>query len=362
MTDRENDDAYFDNLVRVFQINQNNPNILLKLAEVLLTKNEHERAENLAKHGLEIVQSITQKEEKNQDIKLLHSNLLVLLGKIVHSKEDYNKAFKYYDEAVSVCDSNSVAIHYLGVMNLYLKNYNEAEKNFEKVLSLTKVEQDQMSEYLTVNVETMKILAQTKARMFKREEAIALLDKILENNKYDIECYLLTAHLTEQYDYEKAIKCYLKAIELLEKETQKSRGSKNEYTEEDYVNPIYYNNLAVLYMKMEQRDEANECLAKAREALINVQKLSPESMRLKAISVTMNFNEACQFEALGNIGEATNIYKHIINSQKREEPHYVDAYLRLAILAKQRGGIAKAIEYAEKAVRYQIDKKPIVPH
>jgi tetratricopeptide (TPR) repeat protein len=154
----------------------------------------------------------------------------------------------------------------------------------------------------------------------------------------------------------------LKAIELLESETQIIREGKSEYLEEDYVNPIYYINLAVLYMKIEGKDEANEYLAKAHEALQNVQKLSPESMRLKAISVTLNFNEACQFEALGNIGEATNIYKHIINIQKREEPHYVDAYLRLAILAKQRGGIAKAIEYTEKAIRYQIDKKPVVPH
>jgi tetratricopeptide (TPR) repeat protein len=212
MTDSDNDDFYFGNLTKVFQVNQNNPNILLKLGEVLLIKQEPERAENLAKHGLEIIQSITQKDEKNQDMKLLHSNLLVLLGKIVHSKEDYNKAFKFYDEAVSICDSNPVAIHYLGVMNLHLRNYAEAEKNFEKVLTLTKVEKDQMSEYSTVNVETMKILAQTKAKMFKREEAIDLLDTILESNKCDTECYLLTAHLTEQYDYEKAIKCYLKAI------------------------------------------------------------------------------------------------------------------------------------------------------
>lgn len=360
MIESSGGDEYFKHITDVFKLNPNNPNILLVMGETYFHKDELERAENLAKRGLQIVEGITKKDDSKKDMKVLHSNLLVLLGKIMHVKEDYNKAFKYYEEAVNNCDDNPIAIHYLGTMNLYLRNYNEAEKNFERALKLTKVDKANLSERSALNVETMRILAQTKVRMFKREEAIKLLDTILENNREDIEAYLEAAHLTEQYDYDKAIHYYTKALEFLEKKTMKIRDQKkeNELTEDDYVNPIYYNNLAVLYMKQEKRDEAGKTLQKARDNLKTIRKMQPQSVRLKSISLTLYFNEACQFEAIGNLGEATNIYKYII----KEEPYYVDAYLRLAILAKQRGGTSKAIEYAEKAVRSQLDRKPVIPY
>lgn len=360
MVDNGSDSSYFENLTRVFQKNQNNPNILLALGETYLQKDELERAENLAKRGLQIVESMTKKDETRKDMRLLHSNLLVLLGKILHSKEDFNKAFKYYDDAVNICDTNPVALHYLGTMNLHLRNYVEAEKNFEKVLKLTKVDKDSMSERNAINADTMKILAQTKARMFKREEAIELLDTILENNRSDIDAYLEAAHLTEQHDYDKAINYYTKALKFLEKKKDDVRAQKQEkdLAEDDFVNPIYYNNLAVLYMKKEKKDEAYEMIGKARETLKTIRKILPQSTRLKAISMTLYFNEACHFESIGAIGDATNIYKYII----KEEPYYVDAYLRLAILAKNRGGLSKAVEYAEKAARYQVDQKPVIPY
>jgi tetratricopeptide (TPR) repeat protein len=245
-------------------------------------------------------------------------------------------------------------------MYLHLRKYEEAEKHFYQTLKLTKVDKESSSERNTLNIETMRLLAQTKARMFKREEAIELLDTILENDRGDIESYLQAAHLTEQFDYDKAIEYYTKALDFLEVKMKKVQEGKPEaeLTEDDFVNPIYYNNVAVLYMKKEQREEANKMVTKARETLKKLRKNNPQSIRLKSISITLYFNEACQFEATGGIGEATNIYKYII----QEVPYYVDAYLRLAVLAKQRGGLAKAIEYAEKAARYQLDKKPVIPY
>lgn len=358
MTDPNTSEDTIKNLCRAYQGQPNNPNILWRLGEVYLLKGEFERAENLAKRGLKVLEGATKKADT--DLKLLQSNLLVLVGKVRHLRQDYNGAFKQYEDAVTACDTNAIAIHYLGTMYLHLRNYIEAERLFEQVLGLTKLDKEALSEHSAVNVETMRILAQTKARMFKRDEAIKLLDTILENDRTDVESYLEAAHLTEQYDYDKAINYYTKAIVILEKSTEEARSKKEEqkYTEEDFINPIYYNNLAVLYMKREKRDDANKMITKAKETLKAIRKFMPQSVRLKSVSITLYFNEACQYEAMGAIGEATNIYKYII----KEEPYYVDAYLRLAILAKKRGGFAKAEEYAQKAARSQLDKKPVIPY
>ena len=360
MTDKENEEEYFLNLTKSFQLNQNSPGILLTLGEVLLKKGEYGRAENLANRSLEIIENMSKKDETKKEMRVLKSNLLILLGKIEHSKEEFNKAFKFYGEAVNTYNKNVVGLHYLGTMNLHLRNYQEAEKNFENVLKLTKVDKDKQSKDKPLNIETMKILAQTKARMFKREEAIKLLDLILENDRTDIESYLLAAYLTEQNNYLKALTYYRRAVMLLEEKFKEVSSEKEEkdLKEEDYVNPVYYNNIAVLYMKLEKIEEAHKVLLTARETLNSLRKLSPNSTRLKSISLILHFNEACQLETLGEVGQATNIYKYII----KEEPYYVDAYLRLAILAKQRGSIAKAVEYGEKAVTHQIDKKPVVPY
>jgi len=360
MVDLDRDYTYFDSLKKVFKMNTQNPNILLSLAEAYLQKGEFERAENLAQHALQLLENIMKKDDTRRDMHLLNSNLLVLKGKVQHIKEDYNKALKFYQDATNACDSNPIAQHYLGTINLHFRNYTEAEKILEKTLKLTRVEKESSSERNAVNVETMRILAQVKARMFKRDEAINLYDTILENDRSDVESFLQAAHLTEQYDYEKAINYYTKAIEFLEAKSSNIREEKQDkdLVEEDFVNPIYYNNIAVLHMKRDKREEADKMIRKARETLKLIRKLQPQSVRLKSISITLYFNEACQFEAVGAIGEATNIYKYII----KEEPYYVDAYLRLAILAKQRGGHAKAVEYAEKAARYQLDKKPVIPY
>lgn len=359
MIESNEDSAAYEHLITAFKINSNNPNTLLMLGEVYLQRRDFHRAENCASRGLRIIDGISKAEENHIDLKFLHSNLLVLAGKILHANDDFNRAFKYYEDASKICENNSVALHYLAVVYLHLRNYKEAEKLFEKVLALTKAEQISNNEKRIPNVETMKILAITKARMYKRHEALKLLDIVLENDRTDYDSYLEAAHLIEEYDHEKGIEHYTSAIELIEKHLNEANKDKTEaeMIETDYISPIYYNNLAVLYLKTDNIEKGEEYLEKAKSILNNIRKSNPNSLRLKAMSLSFNFNEACKFESQGKIGEATMIYKYII----KEEPYYVDAYLRLALLAKQRGSFGKAIEYAEKAAKYQIDKKPIIP-
>ena len=180
----------------------------------------------------------------------------------------------------------------------------------------------------------------------------------LRNNRKDVDVYLEAARLTERYDYDKAIEYYTKALEIIEEQMENQDKREQKLTENDFINPVYYNNLAVLYIMKNKREKASEMLVKARDILNKIRKIKPSSIRLKSISITLFFNEALQLETLGNIGEATNLYKYII----KQEPNYTDAYLRLAILASQRGSHPKAIEYAEKASKYQLDENSSVPN
>lgn len=360
MTDQDNEEEYFSNLEKSFEANKNSPGVLLSLGEVYLRKGDLERSENLANRALEIVDNLNYKGDTKKELKSLKSNLLVLLGKIVHSRKDYKKAFKYYEDAVNHQENNSIALHYYGTMHLHLRNYKDAEKSFEKVLKLTEVDSDKQTEFKPLNIETMKILAQTKVRMMKRDEAIALLDTILKNDRNDIEAYLLAAYLNEQKNFPKALDCYIRAIKILEADFENLKKTKEEkdLTEEDYVNPIFYNNLAVLHMKLNEGSKAKTVLIKARDVLKKLRANDKEDIKYKSIALVLSFNEACYYESTGKIGTATNIYKKIIE----DEPSYVDAYLRLAILAKQRGDKSKAIKYGELAVNKQSDKKPVVPY
>ena len=126
--DNSNGPDYFQTLVKIFNINPNNPNICWVMGEIFLHREEFEKAENLANRGLLMIENLVNREVACRDLKYLQSNLLLLQGKLLHVRDEYSKAFKYYDDAVNAWDSNPVALHYLGTINMHLKNFAEAEK------------------------------------------------------------------------------------------------------------------------------------------------------------------------------------------------------------------------------------------
>lgn len=54
------------------------------------------------------------------------------------------------------------------------------------------------------------------------------------------------------------------------------------------------------------------------------------------------------------MGEATEIFKALT----KEEPSYIDAYVRLAYLAKKRGDLNRALQYVDNAMSNAIHKPP----
>ena len=64
---------------------------------------------------------------------------------------------------------------------------------------------------------------------------------------------------------------------------------------------------------------------------------------MRAIRLTIRFNQAWLLEQQKKIADATELYKSILT----EEPTYTDANLRLAILAKQRGDTKRSLDYTD---------------
>ena len=98
------------------------------------------------------------------------------------------------------------------------------------------------------------------------------------------------------------------------------------------IPPELLNNLGVLKLQ-ENRDE--DAMAHFEEGLKNcntlLEKGNAEDKRLQALRLTMKFNLACCYDKASRIGEASEMFKEIIEL----EPSYTDAYMKLAYLAKR---------------------------
>ena len=99
-------------------------------------------------------------------------------------------------------------------------------------------------------------------------------------------------------------------------------------------------------MEVGKKEEAQDAYTKAIKNCKAILKIKGgEDNRLKAICLTAKFNLAVWYENHNKYGEASELYKQII----AEEPAYIDAYLRLGYLARNRGNFKRALEYVESA-------------
>lgn len=101
-----------------------------------------------------------------------------------------------------------------------------------------------------------------------------------------------------------------------------------------------------------------------KEALRNIDRLiklekkidenSEENKKLEAIKISTLFNIAFWYETDHQYDKASSRYKEI----KDKHPDYIDAFLRLAYLARMRGNINRAFYWIEEATKSRA-KAPI---
>lgn len=247
----------------------------------------------------------------------------------------------------------------LGQMYIHRSDLDNASQCFEKVL---KVHQG--------NYETMKILGSLYAQSnnpTKKDQAKTYLKKVTEQCPADVEAWIELAQILEQTDLQGALSAYTTAMEILKDKVQVD------------VPPEILNNVAALHFRLGNLNEGiyfnsviffliiYKCLLISLFSFsinfikaTNYYMQSTERCKLDApndehyygsINVTINYNLARLYEALYYFDKAEKIYKDIL----REHPNYIDCYLRLGCMARDRGQIYDASDWFKEALQVDQD-------
>ncbi|KAK3734151.1 hypothetical protein QZH41_017122 [Actinostola sp. cb2023] len=245
-------------------------------------------------------------------------------------KGDFDQAFQYYYQATQFASPNFILPYFgLGQMYIARRDSNNASQCFVKVLKA-----------MTGNYETMKILGSLYSQstdLDKREDARDHLRKVTEQYPDDVEAWIELAGILEQSDVQAALEAYGTSSNLLKEKVQAD------------VPPEILNNVGALHFRLGNLKEAKRFYESALER--SKQESHNDEGYYNAISVTTNYNLARLYEAMCEIEKAEQLYKSIL----REHPNYVDCYLRLGCMARNRGQIYEASDWFKEALQINQD-------
>jgi RNA polymerase-associated protein CTR9 len=306
-------------LSKAYTIDPTNPMVLNHLANHFFFKKDYVKVQHLALHAFH-----------NTENEAMRAESCYQMARAYHAQNDFDQAFQYYYQSTQFAPNNFVLPHYgLGQMYIYRGDSENAAQCFEKVL---KVQPN--------NYETMKILGSLYANsssQSKRDTAKNHLKKVTEQVPDDVEAWIELAQILEQNDLQGSLAAYGQATQIL---TEKVGAD---------VPPEILNNVAALHYRMANLPEAKNKLEQALERA----KLETEhdSQYYDSISVTMNYNLARLFEEMCEFDKADKLYKDIL----KEHPNYVDCYLRIGCMARDKGLIFVASDYFKDAQKINMN-------
>ena len=156
--------------------------------------------------------------------------------------------------------------------------------------------------------------------------------QVTEQFPDDVEAWIELAGILQYFDFNGALNAYSMASSIF-KENIKLQ-----------VPPEIINNMAALYHKLDQLDSARDnyklALSRCKQE---------EDSYYNTLSVTLSYNLARLYEALHRTDKAESLYKIIY----KEHPNYIDCYLRLGCMARDREQIFEASHWFKEAL--QID-------
>lgn len=182
----------------------------------------------------------------------------------------------------------------------------------------------------------MKILGSlyaTSSSQSKRDVAKAHLKKVTEQFPDDIEAWIELAQILEQNDLQGSLQAYATATQILKEKVRED------------IPPEILNNVAALHYRMENLDEARAKLEQAMERA--KAEAEHDSQYYDSIAVTMKYNMARLNEAMCSFDVADKLYKDIL----KEHPNYIDCYLRLGCMARDKGLIFVASDFFKDALK-----------
>ncbi|KAI4376503.1 hypothetical protein MLD38_014256 [Melastoma candidum] len=276
------------------------------------------------------------------------------LARSYHSKGDYEKAGLYYMASVKEINKPHAFIfpyYGLGQVQMKLGDYRSALLNFEKVL-----------EVYPDNSETLTVVGHIYVQLGQVEKGQDLLRKATKVDSRDAQAYLDLGDLLISTDINAALDAFKTARTLLKKDGQEV--------------PIeLLNNIGVIYFEQGELELAEESFKEAvgdgiwssfingkvnygtvdASAAPRLYKDMQIFTRLEKDGINLDlpwnkvsplFNLARLLEESHKSNIASLFYQFIIFKY----PDYIDAYLRLAAMAKARNNIQLSIELVNDAL------------
>ncbi|GAV72784.1 TPR_1 domain-containing protein/TPR_11 domain-containing protein/TPR_12 domain-containing protein [Cephalotus follicularis] len=283
------------------------------------------------------------------------------LARSYHSKGDYEKAGMYYVQSVKeITKPHEFVFPYYGLGQVQLKmgDFSKALTNFEKVL-----------EFYPDNCETLKILGHIYVQLGQIDKGQEFMRKAIKIDPRDAQAFLDLGELLISSDTGAALEALKTARSLLKKKSEEV--------------PIeVLNNIGVLHFEREEFELAEQTFKEALgngiwdvfldgnansyaiDASVSIvqhknmqifNRLEEDGhyVELPWNKVTTVFNLARLLEQLHNSENASILYRLILF----KFPDYVDAYLRLAAIAKSRNNLNLSIELVNEALKVN-DKFP----
>uniref|UniRef100_U5EWJ6 Putative rna polymerase-associated protein ctr9 n=1 Tax=Corethrella appendiculata TaxID=1370023 RepID=U5EWJ6_9DIPT len=301
-------------LSKAYTIDSTNPMVLNHLANHFFFKKDYQKVQHLALHAFH-----------NTENEAMRAESCYQLARAFHVQRDYDQAFQYYYQSTQFAPANFVLPHFgLGQMYIYRGDAENAAQCFEKVLKVQ-----------PGNYETMKILGSLYAvssSQSKRDIARSHLKKVTEQFPDDIEAWIELAQILEQNDLQGSLQAYATATNIL---TEKVHAD---------IPPEILNNVAALHYRLGNLPQAKQ---KLEQAISRAQvEAEHDSQYYDSILVTMTYNLARLNEAMCTFDKADKLYKDILNVH----PNYIDCYLRLGCMARDKGSIFVASDFFKSAL------------
>uniref|UniRef100_A0A915ALZ8 RNA polymerase-associated protein CTR9-like protein n=3 Tax=Parascaris univalens TaxID=6257 RepID=A0A915ALZ8_PARUN len=307
-------------LGRAYQIDQENPVVLNHLANHFFYRNDMDRVEHLAWHAFQITENEAMRAESCYQ-----------LARSFHQRGNFEKAFQHYYQATQFATPSFVLPYFgLGQMYIHREDLDNAIICFEKVLKL-----------YPSNYDTLKVLgslyahsepAEQQEKIERRKKAKEMLKKVVEMCPEDVEALIELAQLTESSDPQASLDAYTKASEFLEN------------TLEVDVPPEITNNIGSLCFSMGQYEKAKKSFELASRKL--AEDIAAGQSDLAALQTTVTYNLARCMEMLCLFDDAERLYKGILH----EKQNYIDCYMRLGCLARDKGQIYESSVWFKEAM------------
>ncbi|KAI4335229.1 hypothetical protein L6164_013895 [Bauhinia variegata] len=272
------------------------------------------------------------------------------LARSYHSKGDYDKAGVYYMASVKeVNKPHEFVFPYFGLGQVQLKlgDLKSALSNFEKVL-----------EVYPDNCETLKVLGHIYVQLGQIDKGMEFMRKATKIDPRDAQAFLELGELLILSDTGAALDAFKTARILFKKGGQEApiellnnigvlQFERGEFElAQQTFNEALGDGIWVTFIGDEKKSSASTIQFKDMKLFHDLES-NGHHVEVPWDKVTVLFNLARLLEQLNKSGTASILYRLILFKY----PDYIDAYLRLAAIAKAQNNVLLSIELVNDALK-----------